>query len=176
MSEDIPADQIPFDLERVKELMELMEKHGLTEVNLKRGNEKWCLRRGPDSSTPMFIPGGYPPPPVGYPPVAPVPAESGASQPPSAAPAEQGAAAEDSNLVAITSPTVGTFYSSPNPEDPPFVQVGTQVQPDSVVCIVEAMKVFNQIPAEVSGKIVEILVKNGDPVEFGQELFKVQPG
>lgn len=175
MSEDIPADQIPFDLERVKELMELMEKHGLTEVNLKRGNEKWCLRRGPDSNTPMMIPGGYPAPPVGYPPPA-WPADSGAPQSAAPAPTEQGAAAEDSSLVAITSPTVGTFYSSPNPDDPPFVQVGTQVQSDSVVCIVEAMKVFNQIPAEVSGKIVEILVQNGDPVEFGQELFKVRPG
>ena len=77
--------------------------------------------------------------------------------------------------ITIDSPTVGTFYASPTPEDPVFVQVGTSVTPDKIVCIVEAMKVFNQIPAEVSGKIVEVLVKNGDPVEFGQPLFRVDP-
>jgi acetyl-CoA carboxylase biotin carboxyl carrier protein len=71
---------------------------------------------------------------------------------------------------------VGTFYAAATPDDPPFVSIGTRVSPETVVCIVEAMKVFNQIPAEVSGTIVEVLVKNGDSVEFGQPLFRVRPG
>ncbi len=73
----------------------------------------------------------------------------------------------------IKSPIVGTFYAAPNPESPPFVKVGDHVGPETTVCIVEAMKVFNQIPAEVSGKIQAVLVENGQPVEFGQPLFKV---
>ena len=71
---------------------------------------------------------------------------------------------------------MGTFYAAPSPDDPPFVTVGTKVNPDTIVCIVEAMKVFNQIPAEVSGTIEELLVSNGDPVEFGQPLYRVRPG
>ena len=73
----------------------------------------------------------------------------------------------------IKSPMVGTFYAAPNPESPAYVKVGDHVGPETTVCIVEAMKVFNQIPAEVSGKIVAVLVENGEPVEFGQPLFKV---
>ena len=71
---------------------------------------------------------------------------------------------------------VGTFYSSPDPESPPYAKVGDHVGPDTTVCIVEAMKVFNQIPAGISGKIVAVLVENGDPLEFGQPLFKVETG
>jgi acetyl-CoA carboxylase biotin carboxyl carrier protein len=71
---------------------------------------------------------------------------------------------------------VGTYYASPTPDDPPFVNVGSPIQPETIVCIVEAMKVFNQIPAEVSGTIVEVLAANGDSVEFGQPLFRVRPG
>ena len=73
----------------------------------------------------------------------------------------------------IKSPIVGTFYAAANPESPPYVKVGDHVGPETTVCIVEAMKVFNQIPAEVSGKIIAVLVENGQPVEFGQPLFKV---
>ena len=78
-------------------------------------------------------------------------------------------------LPTINAPTVGTFYSAASPEDPPFVKVGQAVTPESIVCIVEAMKVFNQIPAETSGTIVEVLVENGEAVEFGQPLFRIQP-
>ncbi len=70
---------------------------------------------------------------------------------------------------------VGTFYASPNPESPPFVKVGDHVGPTTTVCVIEAMKVFNEIPAEVSGQVVAVLVDNGEPVEFGQPLFKVDP-
>ncbi|HIK90531.1 MAG TPA: acetyl-CoA carboxylase, biotin carboxyl carrier protein, partial [Planctomycetes bacterium] len=77
--------------------------------------------------------------------------------------------------VTIDAPTVGTFYSSPTPEEPTFVNVGSTVQPDTTICIIEAMKVFNQIPAEKAGRIIEVLVANGDAVEFGQPLFRIEP-
>jgi acetyl-CoA carboxylase biotin carboxyl carrier protein len=162
MSEETSGDRESFDLERLRELMEMMEKHDVTRVSLRHGSEKWNVCRGPQDVVQMV-------------PAAHVPAASPA---PSAAPAAQpGAepAAVESGLF-IKSPTVGTFYSAPNPDDPPFVTVGKKVQTDTVVCIVEAMKVFNQIAAEVDGTIVEILVNNGDPVEFGQSLYRVQPG
>ena len=81
----------------------------------------------------------------------------------------------DANLVKIESPMVGTFYAAPSPDDPPYVQVGDKVEEDSIVCIVEAMKLFNEIEAEVKGEIVEILVENGQLVEYGQPLFLVKP-
>src|SRR5258708_37654749 len=86
------------------------------------------------------------------------------------------APADDKSVVAIKSPTVGTYFEAPSPGDPPFVSAGTRVVQDSVVCIIEAMKVFNQITADVNGTIIEVLVKNGDPVEFGQALFRVRLG
>ena len=87
--------------------------------------------------------------------------------------AAEPAKADEAHIAVITSPIVGTFYTSANPESPPFVKVGDHVGPETTVCIVEAMKVFNQIQAEVSGKILAVLVENGQPVEFGQPLFKV---
>ncbi|NOX53018.1 MAG: acetyl-CoA carboxylase biotin carboxyl carrier protein [Planctomycetes bacterium] len=156
----------PFDLEKLKALIEMMEEHGVTEVSLRRGEEHWRLRRGPQEGAQLMAPGGY----------VPVPAPSASPSPPPAASAEpETKPAEEEEAVYIKSPTVGTFYSSPSPDDPPFVEVGSEVEPDTIVCIVEAMKVFNQIPAEVSGTIAEILVKNGDPVEYGQPLFRVRP-
>jgi len=145
----------PFDLEKLKELIELMEKHELTEISLKQGDQKWRLRRGGNNVMQM------------------IPSTSVSA--PAVAEASIAEAPVDENLIEITSPTVGTFYSAPTPDDPPFVTVGTDVNLETAVCIVEAMKVFNQIPAEVSGTIVKILVKNGDAVEFGQPLFKVRP-
>lgn len=155
----------PFDLDKLLALVELMEKHGLTEICLKKGDEKWKLRRGPELGKPIAvstIPGAIPFPshPQG--------ADETASEPKPAA--------EPEGTVTINSPTVGTFYASPTPDDPPFVSVGSRVEPETIVCIVEAMKVFNQIPAEVSGTIAAVLVKNGDSVEFGQPLFRVRPG
>lgn len=149
----------PFDLQRLRELIELMEKYDVTQVSLRRGDEKWDVRRGAGEFAPA--------PPPRY------PAAAGAPESMPAADAPAAGKAEETGLL-IKSPTVGTFYAAPNPDDPPFVTLGTKVQPETIVCIVEAMKVFNQIPAEVSGTIVEILVENGDPVDFGQPLFRVQ--
>jgi acetyl-CoA carboxylase biotin carboxyl carrier protein len=164
---DDAGDGGPFNLGTLRRLVELMEKHGLSEVNLKTEGAHWKLRRGPEVVT-AFPPvaSGYAPPPM---PAAPAPQAAAAAPAPAAAPSAQGG-------VFIKSPTVGTFYSASSPDDPPFVAAGSRVQPDTVVCLIEAMKVFNQIPAEVSGVIAEVLAKNGDSIEFGQPLFRVTPG
>jgi acetyl-CoA carboxylase biotin carboxyl carrier protein len=158
-----------FDLDRLKKLLQMMEKHGVTEVNLESGEERWKVRRGPKEV--LAAPGQVMAAPMAAP-VAAAPAVAASAPAPAAdSPAEAAAPVG----VTINSPTVGTFYSSPTPEDPSFVNVGDQVSATTIVCIVEAMKVFNQIPADVSGKIIEVLAKNGDAVEFGQPLFRVEP-
>ncbi len=153
-----------FDLERFQRLLRLMEKYGVTEANLQKAGETWKVRRGPKQVNvgPEMT---YMPPQVAAPaPVAAAAVAAAASPAPAVA-----------KGITINSPTVGTFYSSPTPEDPAFVSPGSTVQPDTVVCIIEAMKVFNQIPAEKSGRIMEMLVENGDAVEFGQPLFRIEP-
>lgn len=162
MADEEQSSNESFNLDKLKELIELMEKHDLTDVHLRHGAEQWRLRRGPQVVAAA---------PVAYaaPAAAPVPAAS------AAAPVAAAPAAPASNLLEIKSPIVGTFYSSPTPEDPVFVSAGSKVTQDTVVCIVEAMKVFNQITADVSGTIEEMLVGNGDPVESGQVLFRVKP-
>ncbi|HET6426536.1 MAG TPA: acetyl-CoA carboxylase biotin carboxyl carrier protein [Planctomycetaceae bacterium] len=159
----------PFDLDKLQQLIEMMEKHGVTDVSLRRGNEQWRLRRGTPGTMVAAAPMGYAP---AYAP-APAPVAAPAAAP-SAAPAAS-AAVKDDGLLVIKSPTVGTFYSAQAPEDPPFVTVGAKVGPQSTVCLIEAMKVFNPITADVSGTIEAILAKNGDAVEYGQALFKVRP-
>lgn len=174
----------PFDLGKLRELVALMEQHGLTEVDLQSGAQQWKLKRGPSGGQtpavppPMFPPAFAPPYPPNYPaPPFPVP-----GYPPPGPPAGGGGPAAANpvtpavELPAIKSPTVGTFYESAAPGEKPFVTVGAKVSPETVVCIIEAMKVFNQITADVSGTIAEVLVKNGDPVDFGQPLFRVKLG
>jgi len=163
MSDDDQTSNESFNLDKLKELIELMEKHDLTDVHLRHGEEQWRLRRGPQVVA--AAPAAY-----AVPAAAPAPAAPAAAAPEAAAPA-----APASNLLEIKSPIVGTFYSSPTPEDPAFVAAGSKVTQDTVVCIVEAMKVFNQITADISGTIEEMLVGNGDPVESGQVLFRVKP-
>lgn len=161
MPESSSSSAAPFDLDKLQQLIEMMEKHGVTDVSLRRGNEQWRLRRG-TPATMVATPMAYAP--------APAPVAAAAPAAPSAP-----AAAKDDGLLVIKSPTVGTFYSAQSPEDPPFVTVGAKIGPQSTVCLIEAMKVFNPITAEVSGTIEAILAKNGDAVEFGQALFKVRP-
>ncbi|MCC7421432.1 MAG: acetyl-CoA carboxylase biotin carboxyl carrier protein [Planctomycetaceae bacterium] len=168
MAEDSADQGNPFDLERVRTLMEMMEKHGLTEVSLKQGDQQWKFRRGPETVQMVGGPSFAMP---SMPAAAPAPVAA-ASAPAAAAPA----ADPNAGMALIKSPTVGTFYAAPSPADPAYVTVGSRVSPDTVVCQVEAMKVFNQIAAECAGTVAEILVKNGDAVEFGQVLFRVRPG
>ena len=172
-----------FDVRRVRKLVELMERHELAEIDLRDGDIRIRLRKGrqptPTSSAvpqgvpmPFVFPFSSPVAPPGGAPAAPAPpfAKESDEKQPEAAPAP----AAD-NLLLIRSPMVGTFYSAPDPDSPPYVKVGDHVGPETVVGIVEAMKVFNELPAEVSGKIVAVLVENGEPVEYGQPLFKVDP-
>ncbi len=107
-------------------------------------------------------------------PVAAAPAPVAAAPAPLAAPAPAAPAASDPSIRLVTSPMVGTYYCTPSPENPPFVTVGSPIKADSVVCIIEAMKVMNEIQAEISGTVVECLVANGTSVEFGQPLFRVK--
>jgi len=147
-----------FDVRKIRRLIELMNEHDLNEIDLRDGEVRVRLRKGAE---PMIAaPAHYAPAPAAAAPAAP------AAAPP--APAAD-------NFLVIKSPMVGTFYTSPNPESPPFVKVGDHVGNDSIVCVIEAMKVFNEIPAEITGKIVACLVQNAQAVEFGQPLFKVDP-
>ncbi len=148
-----------FDVDQLKKLVELMEAHDLSEVNLKEGGRKIRLRRGAPPAQAAYIPAPAPQ-------AAPAPA---ASTPAAASTAP----AETDNFTVIKSPMVGTFYSRPNPKAESFVKVGDMVEPETTVCIIEAMKVFNEIPAELRGKVVAMLVKDEEPVEFGTPLFKV---
>jgi len=150
-------DKSVFDVAKIRELIELMQEHELNEVDLKQADQRIRLRRGPDQ---QIAYAQSPPAAVAAPVVA---ASAGDSAP----------VADDPNIVYIESPTIGTFYSKSKPEAPDFVKVGDTVTPDTIVCIVEAMKMFNEIPAGVSGKIVEVLVSNEAPVDNNKPLFKV---
>jgi acetyl-CoA carboxylase biotin carboxyl carrier protein len=152
-----------FDLDKFRKLLQLMEKYGVSEANLQNDQETWKVRRGPRT-----VSYGGPSMPMMSAPQMSVP------QPVMAAPAGTAAAEKPAGIM-INAPTVGTFYLAASPEDEPFVSVGSVVKPDTVVCIIEAMKVFNQIQSEKSGRIAEILVANGDAVEFGQPLFRIEP-
>jgi acetyl-CoA carboxylase biotin carboxyl carrier protein len=157
-----------FDLDKFRKLLQLMEKFDVSEVNLQNEEESWKIRRGPRYAAPTFTQGFAPAPMMQ---AAPVAAPAAAASAPAAAAAAPAAPVG----ITINAPAVGTFYSAASPEDPPFVSVGSVVKPDTVICIIEAMKVFNQIQAEKSGRILEILVENGDAVGFNQPLFRIEP-
>jgi acetyl-CoA carboxylase biotin carboxyl carrier protein len=170
MGDNAPETPEPFDVKKVKYLVRLMKHYDLTDLDITDGAARIHLqRRGPESAAPppAFMPPPGPPHAYPQPPAAPAPAAA-----PQAAPAEAPAGPK---TIVVESPMVGTYYSSSAPDSPPFVSVGTVVQPSTTLCIIEAMKVFTDIPAGVSGTIAEILVKSGQPVEFGQPLFRVVP-
>jgi len=155
------AKRLPMDIRDIKSLVELMVSNDLSRIELREGERHVLLRRGhPVVANPL---------PAAPPPPAAAPANPAAD----AAPAPAPAAAE--NEVYIRSPMVGTFYAASDPESPPFVTVGSVIQSDTVVCLVEAMKVFNEIRAEIQGQITKVLVKNAEAVEFDQPLFAVTP-
>ncbi len=146
-----------FDVKRIRRLVELMNEHELAEIDLRQADQRIRLRKGGEPLVTMGTPVAAVAPPA---PLADSPRPAVASK-------------VDENLAVIKSPMVGTFYISASPETPAYVKVGDHVGPASTVCIIEAMKVFNEIPAEVSGQVVAVLVENGEPVEFGQPLFKI---
>lgn len=168
-----------IDIRKLKELVRLMVENELTELDLEDQQETVKIRRGSETQTvvnhqPVIYQGVGGPAPISAPRARhPVPEDFGAE--PSVDGAVPDVGEEDSDLVAIESPMVGTFYSAPNPDADPYVAVGSSVSDDSVVCIVEAMKVFNEIKAGVTGKIERQMVKDGEAIEFGQKLFLVRP-
>ena len=145
-----------MDVDKLKAIMDLLAETDITRLDWQNGDERLILRRGSAAPSVMTAPAA-----VAHLPVAVAP------PPP---PRE-----DERKLTVITSPLVGTFFRAPSPEDPAFVEIGQVVQPGQVLCIVEAMKLMNQIKSEVSGRLVEILVKNGQAVEFDQPLFRVDP-
>jgi len=148
-----------FNLERIRQLVELMKEHDLGQVDLRQGAQRIQLKRAGE-----IVPGTHL--------VSPAPA----AVPYASVPVPEQPVADrdvDADLTLIKSPMVGTFYLKPNPEAESFVKVGDWVSPETTVCIIEAMKVFNEVPAEVSGRIVAVLVENEEPVDFDKPLFKV---
>ncbi len=156
-----------MDIEEIKTLTDLMVENDLSEIMLRDGEKRIVLRRG---TSPNSHPQTHHVAPSH---VTMVPAHSPAA-PPTPTAASSAPAAVDPGLQPIASPMVGTFYSAANPESPPFVKIGDKVSPDTVVCIIEAMKVFNEIKAEKAGTIESIDVHNGAPVEFGQPMMMVR--
>ena len=145
-----------MDLKEIRTLIDLMKKNGLSVFKMEREGFKITLKTGSADGAAQII-----------------------ALSPTHAPAQQGSitsepAAEASQHMEITSPMVGTFYAAQSPEAAPYVTVGQEITPDTVVCIIEAMKVMNEIKAEISGVIAEVCAENGKPVQFGQALFRVK--
>jgi acetyl-CoA carboxylase biotin carboxyl carrier protein len=164
MAKDKEAAPSPsvFEIDKIRSLIELMREHELTEVDLRESDQRIRLRRGGD---PVVVHAAHAPMPMHSSGPTSVPPKSDAA--PAAPPVAEG--------ILIRSPTIGTFYSSAKPGSPPFVKVGDMVSPETIVCLVEAMKMFNEIPAGLSGKIAEVLVKDGEPVDNNRPLFRVVP-
>lgn len=161
-----------MDLKEIQNLIKFVSKSGVNEVKLEAEDFKITIKTGANATETTIV-HQAPMPAMPQAPVAAVPAPA----PVSAAPVEAAAPVveESSNLIEVTSPIIGTFYRRPSPDKPNFVEVGDSIQAGSVVCIIEAMKLFNEIESEVSGKIVKVLVDESSPVEFGQPLFLVDP-
>jgi acetyl-CoA carboxylase biotin carboxyl carrier protein len=152
------------DLKDIKAIIDLMKKNSVTEFEMEKEGFKIRLKRGVNGGVPVVA--YEDPPAMGImQPAAALPVPSPPVPPP----------APPSNEVEIKSPMIGTFYRAPSPESAPYVEVGTEVSPETVVCIIEAMKVMNEIKAEARGVITQVLIENAKPVEFGQALFKVRP-
>jgi len=148
-----------MNLKEIKEMINLMNENNLSEIEVERNGLKIKLKRAPEPGREIIVEG---------PPVAAKPA----------ALAEKGEApkeAVEKKLVEIKAPLVGTFYRAPSPETEPFVEIGQEIEVGQVVCIIEAMKLMNEIKSEVKGKVIDILAENADPVEYGQILFLIEP-
>lgn len=172
-----PAAKASVNMDELRELIALLRDNGLAELELEREDFRVRLRRegvsvsgdhaqyiSVPAPAPVLVPN--PVPSAGTPSPAPPPSHPGGQA--------ETAASDDQNLHMIPSPIVGTFYRSPSPSADPFVKIGSTVEPQTVVCIIEAMKLMNEIQAEASGEVVKIYVENGQPVEYGQPLFGIK--
>ena len=163
-----------MDIKEIQSLIKFVAKSGASEVKLEMEEVKITIRTGSTSSTPettivQQIPMAQAPAVPAAPPVAAAP------EAPAAPAAESAPASDDSKYITIKSPIIGTFYRKPSPDKPPFVEVGSTISEGDVLCVIEAMKLFNDIESEVSGKVVKVLVDDSSPVEFDQPLFLVDP-
>ncbi len=156
-----------MDIDQIKAIIAMMKENDLSEFSMEQNGLKIRIKRGPEGFQPVVTT-----------PAPAAPLAALATLAPAAVPAEVVAApatAEPANLKHIVSPMVGTFYMSPAPDAPPYIRVGQEVDEDTVVCLIEAMKVMNEIKAEVKGVVTSVLMENAKPVEFGQKLFAVRP-
>jgi acetyl-CoA carboxylase biotin carboxyl carrier protein len=152
------------DLKDIKAIIDLMRKNSISEFELERQDFKIKLKRGGAGAASVYEDGTA----ISYAPPLPLSGSAAVLSPVPAPPAP-------SNELEIKSPMIGTFYRAPSPESASYVEVGTEVNPETVVCIIEAMKVMNEIKAEAKGVITQVMLDNAKPVEFGQPLFKIRP-
>ncbi len=158
-----------IDIRKLKELVRLMVNNDLTELDLRDSEEQVTLRReGPGGPAVVAQPMATMAPP-------PAAQQAGATAPADTGQSTTASAESDAGLLAVESPMVGTFYSAPDPDSPAFVTVGESVGEGTVVCLIEAMKIFNEIKTDHAGKVARVCVKNGESVEFGQPLFMINP-
>ena len=161
----------PLGLDTIQQLVDLLERSSVTRISWRRGSERLVIQRG-------FPPGSQHssgPPPQAAPVHAHPAPHSSSAGPRVSAPEPTAAPAAEKPGVLVTSPFVGTFYRAAGPEQPHFVELGSVVKKGQAICIIEAMKLMNEIESEVAGKVTEILAENGQPVEFGQALFRIEP-
>jgi acetyl-CoA carboxylase biotin carboxyl carrier protein len=155
-----------MDIRKIKKLIELLEESGIAEIEIKEGEEAVRISRMPFGATGVHAAQSAH--------LAPAHLSPSAAATAAALPAQTPAPKPKSNEHVITAPMVGTFYASPSPGAKPFVEIGDEIKAGQVLCIIEAMKMMNQIEADKSGRIASIMARNGDPVEFGQPLFVVE--
>jgi acetyl-CoA carboxylase biotin carboxyl carrier protein len=159
-------------IEEIRELINLASETGIAELEVQRGDNRVRIRRASFAAPQEIV---VAPPAYAAAPPAPLPLQAGISAAPPEPPREKDSKpAPDPNLVLVKSPIVGTFYEAPSPGAPPFVRIGERVQPGKVLCIIESMKLMNEIEAECAGLIESKLVMNGQPVEYGEALFAVR--
>jgi acetyl-CoA carboxylase biotin carboxyl carrier protein len=153
----------------IQELIDFISNSGLAEVKIETDEFKLSIKKHADSSAPKteYTPAPTPPPVN--------PAQQTAQSPPPAEPVSNPSKTEATQYIEIKSPMIGTFYRTPNPDSEPFIKVGDSITAGQTVCVIEAMKLFNEIESEISGKVVKILVDNSSPVEYDQPLFLVDP-
>lgn len=169
-----------MDIKDIKKLLDAVAAAEVSEFRYETGDFKLEIRRGADPvvvSAPAAAPAAAPasPAPNEARPAAPAPAQQQPASAPQSDTGAEAASAPDPSLAEVTAPIVGTFYEAPAPDADPYVRVGDRVEPGTVLCIIEAMKLMNEIEAETAGTIREILVSNEDPVEYGQVLFRIDP-
>ncbi len=160
-----------MDFKQIQELIKIVNKSNIGELSIEEGEFKITIKQKEDRVQTIMVPQGTMQAPV----YAPQPNTALQTAAPVATPLETAAAAKPDNYITIKSPMIGTFYRRSSPDKPVFAEIGDEIAPGKVLCIIEAMKLFNEIESEISGKIVKVLVDDASPVEFDQPLFLVEP-